>query len=422
MYCGKRFLITQPMIYGYNGSTMVAVELARYLIDEGADVTIYTYAYDYPIKAELDRISLKVVVAGEDENLHLRDFDYIWVHSQVLPISIIDELGHKLPSNMPKFIFLHMSPFDWIPDERPYIYHMEEKLSGKTLVISEEVEESISKCFDDKSEWGGFGYFRNPAPMEFAECPYSPSSQLKNILVVSNHIPSELNGAVGLVKEIGLNVVLFGEVGDEYKSITPEILSQYDLVVTIGKTVQYCLVVGVPVYIYDKFGGCGYLNGKNFRQAERLNFSGRGFEKKNEKDIVDDIVNGYKAAIDYQANNLHKFRSKFAIGRVVPEIIKGINERPVERWDSVYVEAVKGCQIAARRDFRNGLMLYKANQEIAKLSKQSALLEQQSSCVSLEMEKYKARSEALWNSSAYKVGRVLIKPVSVVRKVFGRSE
>lgn len=110
------------MIYGYNGSTMVTVELARYLTDEGADVTIYAYAYDYPIKAELDNIdSFKVVVASDDESLSLNDFDYIWIHSQVLPVSIVDEMTHELPRHMPKFIFLHMSPFDWIPDERPYI-------------------------------------------------------------------------------------------------------------------------------------------------------------------------------------------------------------------------------------------------------------------------------------------------------------
>lgn len=260
MYSGKQFLITQPMIYGYNGSTMVTVELARYLTDEGADVTIYTYTYDYPIKAELDNIdSFKVVVAGDDESLSLNDFDYIWIHSQVLPVSIVDEMAYELPRHMPKFIFLHMSPFDWIPDERPYIYEMEEKLSSKTLVISEEVEAVIEKYLHSTMEGIDYGYFRNPAPMNFVNSRYKPSSQLKNILVVSNHPPGELNDAINLMKEMGLNVALFGEMGDEYKSITPEILSQYDVVITIGKTVQYCLVMGVPVYIYDKFGGCGYL-------------------------------------------------------------------------------------------------------------------------------------------------------------------
>ena len=416
MYSGKRFLITQPMIYGYNGSTMVTVELTRYLIDEGADVTIYTYAYDYPIKAELDNIdSFKVVVASDDESLSLNDFDYIWIHSQVLPASIVDEMTHELPRHMPKFIFLHMSPFDWIPDERPYIYEMEEKLSSKTLVISEEVEAVIEKYLHSTMEGIDYGYFRNPAPMNFVNSRYKPSSQLKNILVVSNHPPGELNDAINLMKEMGLNVALFGEMGDEYKSITPEILSQYDVVITIGKTVQYCLVMGVPVYIYDKFGGCGYLNGRNLRRAEKLNFSGRGFEKKDSNSIVNDILNGYRSAIDYQAKNLGKFRKEFAINDVVSNIIKNISERPIDKWEVSYAGAVKDCQRAARRDFNNGLTLYKANREIVKLNERLAQIK-------LTRNKYKASSEALWNSSAYRVGRVLVKPMSIVKKLLRLSK
>ena len=37
---------------------------------------------------------------------------------------------------------------------------------------------------------------------------------------------------------------------------------------------------GVPVYVYDYLGGPGYLTEANFSLAERNNFSGRGFEKK----------------------------------------------------------------------------------------------------------------------------------------------
>lgn len=35
MYRGKRFLITQPILYNFCGSTMVTIELARYLASEG---------------------------------------------------------------------------------------------------------------------------------------------------------------------------------------------------------------------------------------------------------------------------------------------------------------------------------------------------------------------------------------------------
>ena len=76
-YANKRFLITQPMIYGYNVSTMVTVELAEYLQSQGGEVTVYAYAYDYPIKSEVDSKNIKVVVASDDDKLSLSDFDYM---------------------------------------------------------------------------------------------------------------------------------------------------------------------------------------------------------------------------------------------------------------------------------------------------------------------------------------------------------
>ena len=77
--------------------------------------------------------------------------------------------------------------------------------------------------------------------------------------------------------------------------------------------------------------------------------------------------------------------------------------------------AVKDCQRAARRDFNNGLTLYKANREIVKLNERLAQIK-------LTRNKYKASSEALWNSSAYRVGRVLVKPMSIVKKLLRLSK
>jgi len=57
--------------------------------------------------------------------------------------------------------------------------------------------------------------------------------------------------------------------------IEDKVLENYDLVITIGKTVNYCLALGVPVYCYDWFGGSGYLNPGNFAINKRHNFSGR---------------------------------------------------------------------------------------------------------------------------------------------------
>ena len=59
--------------------------------------------------------------------------------------------------------------------------------------------------------------------------------------------------------------MLIDAIGSEKPAITSaELLDHYDCVISIGKTVQYCLVQGIPVFLYDRFGGPGYLNESNY--------------------------------------------------------------------------------------------------------------------------------------------------------------
>ncbi|WP_439565214.1 hypothetical protein, partial [Microcella sp.] len=52
-------------------------------------------------------------------------------------------------------------------------------------------------------------------------------------------------------------------------------LDGHDAVVTIGKTTQYALVMGVPVYSYDHFGGGGWITEQNLEREHYGNFAGR---------------------------------------------------------------------------------------------------------------------------------------------------
>lgn len=411
MYSGKRFLITQPMMYGYNGSTMVTVELAEYLQSMGGEVTIYTYVYDYPIKSEVDSENIKVIIANDDDALSLNDFDYIWVHSQVLPLSIVDELTGELSSKLPKFIFLHMSPFEWIPDERPYIYQMEQKLASQVLVISEEVRGVLEKCFDDDYK-PRYRYFRNPAPEAFAAHEHNYNSPtLKNVLIVTNHPADELVEATKILSRHSVYVKMFGELGDEYRSITPDVLDDFDVVITIGKTVQYCLTMGKPVYLYDVYGGCGYLNKNNFSKAMFYNFSGRGFSKKSPDDIATDIVKNYN--YEYYQLNRDRFIKKFSIANVISRVLSDDYCHEVKRLSNSYAEAVRCCQISARRDFRRGLMNFKQANIIDDITQKLRICE-------IERDRYKKDANELWSSHSYRIGRKLTKFPSLIKKSFQR--
>ena len=112
-----------------------------------------------------------------------------------------------------------------------------------------------------------------------------------NIIVVSNHAPREI---IDLQKFEDISVTFFGLGCSNYQLITPEVLSKYDVVITIGKTVQYSLGMGIPVYEYDHFGGIGYITAENFEDTRKFNFSGRSSCRKiSSEEIHNELIQGY---------------------------------------------------------------------------------------------------------------------------------
>ena len=101
MFKNKRILITQPLIRGFNGSTIVTLELAEEFQKLGAKVTVYTCDYAEPAKSCFVKKHIKVDAAQDNPSYKLTDFDYIWVHSQILPISLINALSTKIPAKTP---------------------------------------------------------------------------------------------------------------------------------------------------------------------------------------------------------------------------------------------------------------------------------------------------------------------------------
>ena len=127
--------------------------------------------------------------------------------------------------------------------------------------------------------------------------------KLENIAVISNHIPDEEKQAIELLKNKGYNVDIYGLEGTKVY-ITDEILSKYDAVITIGKTVQYAMSLKIPVYVYDIHGGPGYLNMENVEQCREKNFSGRGFTKKTANQIFEEIEKNFESTL----NDLEKIK------------------------------------------------------------------------------------------------------------------
>ena len=139
--------------------------------------------------------------------------------------------------------------------------------------------------------------FKNSVSDNFFSLPKRNNYTLKNIAIISNHVPEELYALKEQLNEY--NVQIIG-AGNTPALVTPTILSNYDLIITIGRTVQQCFAANIPVYVYDHFGGPGYITKENIQKAQDFNFSGRGFDKKQAQEIFQDIINNY----DINVSNL----------------------------------------------------------------------------------------------------------------------
>lgn len=405
----KRFLITQNSLRLLAGSEMVVLELAEYLKSQGAQVVVYTCFYHDPIKRYFEKRNINVVTS--DKNFSLEDFDYIWVQHQILPISIINQLGGPLPAKMPVFLFLHMSALVTHFLEQPYIWDMELKLSAKSLFVSEKTRLKSNRTSFNIDRLNDTGLFRNPAPVKVAALKHSPRSKIKKILIVSNHPPEEVLRAKEELIKLSYQAESLGEDQDEYKLIEPEYLTKFDVVITIGKTVQYCLTAGVPVYIYDYFGGPGYLNDDNEIESANRNYSGRGFSKKKPQEIVDEIIKNYDKAVKFQTENRSRFISELSIDKVLPGILSDIKPKKIQPFDKYYLQYLKGVIVMMRYKFyhENELIVRSQNLEAAKqwIDHLDNVIKQKNGTI-----------EDITSSKSYKIGAFITKPARLIKRRF----
>ena len=436
MLKNKHILITQPAIRSINGSTVVTLELTKELIKQGATVTIYTCDYANPAKTIFKKTKANIDTYQDNPSYKLSDFDFIWVHSQIIPPSIIRELSKKIANKAPSFIFLHMSGMDWIPDEKPWIYNLENQLSSLSLFICEEVQNVNRALINPKIPTS---YFRNPAPTEYQNRSKKPKEQLEKLLIVSNHPPKEVLEAKKLLQEKHhIQVDILGEGQEKYELFSKNLLEQYDAILTIAKTVQYCLVSSTPVYVYDAYGGGpGWLNERNFEDAKKRNFSGYQnatypdyeggvFHKKTCNQIVTELINGYQDSLSFHQKHHNDFFPEFTITPVLSQIFSNLKTRKIQPLTTDYMESIIAAELFAADKFTIGGLLYERDQIIHSLTKERNQLAKTNKVLSQEKSKltedcqnlldYQQRAEKVFNSKAYRLFDKAIQPYKTIKE------
>ncbi|MBQ8473058.1 MAG: hypothetical protein IJ501_06105 [Bacilli bacterium] len=322
----KKILLTNFNMVNYSGSELDTLEIAKYFLEKGYLVDIFTLKKGNPLINLINK-DIKVITPNEI-NLLSKSYDLIWAHHYPLLDYILFAL--KIKSNY--IFYISLSAFD--PYESIPIYHNSLSLIG---AITNEVK---NKLIEEGVDEENIFLFPNYATKEYFDYQEKPSSEIKRICIVSNHVPLELQELKGLGKKEGIEVDIFGLQFVE-KLIDMNILASYDIIISIGKTIYSSLAMGKPSYVYDLFGGYGYITKENIEKAFNYNFSGRGFGKKlTAQEILNDLKENYINSLKDLKYLKEYARTNFNFSNNMQEILKiietnKINEQELLKYDKI---------------------------------------------------------------------------------------
>ena len=308
----KKILLTNFSITNYTGSEIDTISIAEIFLKKGYMVDIFTLEYGMPLINIID----KNINVYDCENIDkLSDFyDIIWAHH----FPLLDYLlfFKKIKSNYVHYVSLSSyTPYESLP----YYY---KNLSLVSTISEESLNELKSNNFDISN----INIFPNYCTKDYFETK-KELGKLKKICIVSNHIPNEILEFTEIARKNNFMVDIYG-MGYKYQLIDKNILKKYDLIISIGKTVNYALALGIPVYCYDRFGGDLYINEKNINNSFKYNFSGRYLHKKlTGIEIYDDIVNNYNNVITNQESLIEFAMNNFCLENNINNILTNLSKK-----------------------------------------------------------------------------------------------
>lgn len=255
-----RTLVLNDFLADWTGSEIVALEVAQHF---GATSSSFWCAD--PMKSQLDDWRPL-------DEIDLSQFDLVWAQQHTV-FPLLDKMTEG--SKRPWIVWASLSPYEPMENiPRPLLG------AYADAVLANSKETAEARAVDS--------YFGNAAPNSFHFV--RERRDLRNILFVSNNQPPEMVEAEQLLSARGYGTRFLGR-NKEYKLLEPSDMEWADCVVTIGKTARYALASNTPVFVYDRFGGGGYVNSANFESNEANNFSGRpGCRKLTAEQIASEIV------------------------------------------------------------------------------------------------------------------------------------
>ena len=320
----KKILFTNVGFKNYAGSEIATMTLANYFLRTNYEVHIFTIEYGEPLRKIVDK-KIKVITLKNIEMLS-DEYDLIWSHH----FPLLDHILFCKKVHAKKIFFESLSYK--LPIEAFPIYYKSLSLTG---VVSPRVKKALAdKGFDTSESY----ILPNYATQECFDIDYSHNSKVKKIIIVSNHLPNELNDFANIAANNGIEVDIFG-MGYRVEFITPELLAQYDVVISIGKTIFYSLAIGIPSYTYDENVSIGYITMENIEENLKNNFANwNGYSPKKPEQIFSEIIGNYNKILQ-DSRPLKEFAfNTFRMDDLLNDICQKLEMAPEIDYEKLYEE------------------------------------------------------------------------------------
>lgn len=315
----KKILITNHNLINFAGSELTTYYLAKEFIKLGNLVSVATFNYDYPIKKLFEENNITVYNLLKDF-IPSECYDLIWAHHTPVLSNCLFEKN----ISSKRIIFSSLSPYE--PLEAPPVYTnllslcLANSYETRDKLITEGIDKENIYVFNnsvDDSFLTGFSHIK--------EC------KLNKLCIISNHVPKELRIVEILLKEHGIGCDIFG-IYDKAQFINEKLLANYDAIISIGRSVQYGLSLGIPVYCYDRFGGPGWINTDNIEHAEYFNFSGRCCNRQADGNtIYNEILSGFEFAFSQRNSLFEHALERYSLKSNISNSLDLILEKPFSK-------------------------------------------------------------------------------------------
>lgn len=283
----RRVLITNSAMSNIGGSQIVCRDLAMVLKAAGAEVTIATLAIAEPMRALCEAAGIALVSLRDTAQLPAEVDLVIGLHWPVVGAALLHcEVAFR------HLVLVSLSPYE--PVEA--LWAMIDR-ADLILVNSQENADAQRLVVADAHAAPRLEVLPNSLPCEwFADRP-PPPQQLGTVLAVSYRGSARVAALTTALRGAGISVSEIGHLTD-HRLVDPAMIDAHDAVLTIGHTAQKAMARGRPVFVYDRFGGPGWMTPDLVDRAEHFNFSGRGLPTPGRAAAATAFVEGFAAAAD----------------------------------------------------------------------------------------------------------------------------